>query len=152
MPFTLLFLLPFVSTAGEKSDVFACFAPLRCEFNLYKKESEPNAMNTSSSREQQSSVLKGNAFLQRPHLLKFLISLLLIVLTLATFWQVRDNGFINFDDDVYVVENPHVNRDSASRAFSGHSRPPTPGTGIPSRGSPTCWTSRSMVYIPEGII
>lgn len=32
----------------------------------------------------------------------------LIVLTLAAFWQVKDNEFLNFDDDVYVTENLHV--------------------------------------------
>jgi tetratricopeptide (TPR) repeat protein len=29
-------------------------------------------------------------------------------MTLATFWQVSDYDFINFDDDEYVTENPHV--------------------------------------------
>ena len=73
-------------------------------------ESESTAVNASSSCEHQSPASARNAFLSRPHLLTFLISLLLIVLTLATFWQLRNNGFINFDDDVYVVENLHVNR------------------------------------------
>ena len=73
-------------------------------------ESKSIAVNTSSSREHQSSVLEKNALLSRPHLLKFLISLLIILLTLTAFWQVRNNGFINFDDDVYVVNNPYINR------------------------------------------
>jgi tetratricopeptide (TPR) repeat protein len=73
-------------------------------------ESESTAVNTSSSGEHRSSVSEKNALFSHPHFLKLLISLSLILLTLATFWQVRNNGFINFDDDVYVIENPHVNR------------------------------------------
>ena len=73
-------------------------------------ESESTSANTSSSFEHQSSVSEKNAFLSSPPFLKLLISLLLILLTLTAFWQVRNNGFINFDDDVYVVSNPHVNR------------------------------------------
>ena len=32
----------------------------------------------------------------------------LVMLTLAVFWQTRRYEFINFDDDVYVTDNPHV--------------------------------------------
>ena len=31
-------------------------------------------------------------------------------MTLAAFWQVRNNEFINLDDNLYVTENPHVQR------------------------------------------
>src|SRR5258708_38583328 len=34
--------------------------------------------------------------------------LFLIVLTLVTFWRVRECAFIIFDDDVYISENPHI--------------------------------------------
>lgn len=34
--------------------------------------------------------------------------LFLAVTTAAVFWQVLDHGFINFDDDVYVTQNRHV--------------------------------------------
>ena len=30
------------------------------------------------------------------------------VVTLATFWPVRHQQFVNFDDDIYITENPHV--------------------------------------------
>ena len=36
------------------------------------------------------------------------ISLILVLATLAVFWQVHHFDFINYDDDVYVFENPHV--------------------------------------------
>ncbi|HSV27645.1 MAG TPA: tetratricopeptide repeat protein, partial [Sedimentisphaerales bacterium] len=36
------------------------------------------------------------------------IYIVLILGTLAVFWQVRDFDFVNFDDGCYVFENPHV--------------------------------------------
>ena len=41
---------------------------------------------------------------------KSLIGLLLIVATLGVFWQVRSHDFLNYDDDIYVTENPHVQK------------------------------------------
>ena len=35
-------------------------------------------------------------------------AVLLIVLTLITYWQVRNYAFINYDDDKYITENQHV--------------------------------------------
>ncbi len=37
-----------------------------------------------------------------------MIYFFLMVATLAAFWQVTGNGFINFDDPLYVTENIHV--------------------------------------------
>src|SRR3954463_7219840 len=37
-----------------------------------------------------------------------LVSLSLAVITLAVFWPVTKHGFVNFDDQVYVTENLHV--------------------------------------------
>ncbi len=39
---------------------------------------------------------------------KAFISLLLIAVTLAVFWQVGSHEFVNFDDDIYVTENRYV--------------------------------------------
>ncbi len=39
---------------------------------------------------------------------KILIPLVLTLVTLAVFWQVRDHDFINLDDEQYVTQNPHV--------------------------------------------
>jgi len=36
------------------------------------------------------------------------IYLALALTTLAVFWQVRNHQFINFDDDLYIVDNPYV--------------------------------------------
>jgi tetratricopeptide (TPR) repeat protein len=37
-----------------------------------------------------------------------IISLLLIILTLAVYWQVQTHDFVNFDDDLYVAKNSHI--------------------------------------------
>jgi len=39
---------------------------------------------------------------------KTFICLVLITVTLAVFWQVSNHEFVNFDDDDYISENPHV--------------------------------------------
>lgn len=51
-----------------------------------------------------------------------IICLLLIVVTLVVFWQVRKHDFVDFDDDVYVTRNIHVQsvitKDSIVWAFT----------------------------------
>jgi hypothetical protein len=37
------------------------------------------------------------------------ICISLVLLTVATFWQVKNCEFIEFDDSMYVYDNPHVN-------------------------------------------
>lgn len=58
----------------------------------------------------------------RNHLMIVLICLALAILTVIPFAPVKDNGFINLDDNRYVYENPHVqsglNADSIKYAFS----------------------------------
>ena len=39
---------------------------------------------------------------------KFLICLLLSVITFFTYWQVWNYDFVNLDDPLYVTQNPHV--------------------------------------------
>ena len=56
----------------------------------------------------------------------YIICLFLVVATLAVYWQVLDNDFVIFDDDVYVTENAHVHKgvtfDGLTWAFtSSHS-------------------------------
>ena len=43
-----------------------------------------------------------------PQLRKPLFCLLLALVTFATFWPVVHNGFIEYDDDNYIFENPAV--------------------------------------------
>jgi Flp pilus assembly protein TadD len=51
------------------------------------------------------NIIKNKPFILRRDVL---ICLFLIVITLAVYWQVRNHEFISYDDDVYVIENPHV--------------------------------------------
>ena len=39
---------------------------------------------------------------------ELLVFLLLVAVILAVFWQVKDYQLVNYDDDVYVTDNPHV--------------------------------------------
>ena len=43
-----------------------------------------------------------------PHRLRFLLSILLIGMTLIVFLQVKNFEFLSYDDDVYITENDHV--------------------------------------------
>ena len=59
---------------------------------------------------------------QQKKLIPILICLALAILTVAAFWQLRDCGFINMDDGLYVYRNAAVqsglNVDSIKAAFS----------------------------------
>ena len=35
-------------------------------------------------------------------------ALALVVAVFALYWPVRENGFVSYDDEVYLVNNPHV--------------------------------------------
>jgi Tfp pilus assembly protein PilF len=54
--------------------------------------------------------------------LDFLIYLLLVIATLAVYWQVRNHEFVNLDDEVYIVHNFHIQEgltfDSFAWAFT----------------------------------
>lgn len=54
-------------------------------------------LQTEKSRESARAI--------RPELV---VILALACLTLATFWPVRNFDFINYDDDIYIVKNPHL--------------------------------------------
>ncbi|MGA2781880.1 MAG: tetratricopeptide repeat protein [Smithella sp.] len=59
---------------------------------------------------------------QHKHLIPVLICLALAILTVIIFWQLKDCGFINFDDNAYIYENTYVqsglNGSSIGQAFS----------------------------------
>jgi hypothetical protein len=40
----------------------------------------------------------------------YLIVVGLAILIFSVYWQVGDFSFIGFDDDIYVYENPHVQK------------------------------------------
>ena len=59
---------------------------------------------------------------QQKNLIPVLICLALAILTVITFWSLKDCGFFNLDDDIYVYENAYVqsglNVNSIGQAFS----------------------------------
>lgn len=68
-----------------------------------------------------------------------LISLMLILITASVYWQVINFDFINYDDNEYVFENPHVQDgityDSIIWAFT---------TGHSSNWHPLTWLSHML--------
>ena len=48
--------------------------------------------------------------------LKLIICIFLTTVTLIVFWQVQNHEFLNFDDPLYVVDNPHVQRGLSLRS------------------------------------
>jgi tetratricopeptide (TPR) repeat protein len=60
--------------------------------------------------------------IQHKNLIPVLICLALAILTVITFWSLKDCGFIPFDDDIYVYKNAYVqsglNWNSIIQAFS----------------------------------
>jgi hypothetical protein len=44
----------------------------------------------------------------RSHFLTVLVCLVLILATSAVYWHVTGHDFVNFDDNIYVYENRHV--------------------------------------------
>jgi len=59
---------------------------------------------------------------QQQNVKRILICLALAILTISAFWSLKDCGFINLDDPVYVYENAYVksglNANSIRQAFS----------------------------------
>jgi len=51
------------------------------------------------------NIIKNKPFILRRDVL---VCLFLIVITLAVYWQARNHEFVSYDDDAYVIENPHV--------------------------------------------
>jgi hypothetical protein len=52
-----------------------------------------------------------------PIVLQLFICLLLALVTLMAYWQVRNNEFINLDDDLYVTDNPYVCKGLTSKGI-----------------------------------
>src|SRR4030043_675282 len=53
-------------------------------------------------------ILKQTKGVWSHHRLKLFIGVALIAVTLTIFWPVQDLEFVDFDDDVYVTHNTHV--------------------------------------------
>ena len=67
---------------------------------------------------------------------RLLVGSLLAFLTLAVYWQTQHHEFINFDDDVYVTDNPHVRTGFSSENLVWAFTTTRSGNWIP-----LCWLS-----------
>jgi protein O-mannosyl-transferase len=78
------------------------------------------------------------------NLIPVLICLALAILTVITFWSLKDCGFINLDDTTYVYENAYVqsglNWNSIGQAFSSEL------VGKSSNWHPLTWLSLMLDY------
>ena len=88
---------------------------------------------------------------QHKNLIPVLICLALAILTVTTFWSLKDCGFINFDDDTYVYENAYVqsglNANSIGQSFSFDSE------SVKKSGNwhPVTWLSLMLDYSIFGL-
>jgi tetratricopeptide (TPR) repeat protein len=73
-------------------------------------ELRPNRKTTAVEKADQEDLRQRNVLFFHPNLLRFFICLFLILITFAAFWQVRNNEFINLDDDLYVTDNVYVSK------------------------------------------
>ena len=68
---------------------------------------------------------------------------LLLLAGVLVFGQSMRFGFVNYDDDDYVCNNPHVAQGVASQGVVWAFTQSMPATGIRLPGSRTWWTARS---------
>jgi len=82
-----------------------------------------------------------------------LIVLMLIILTIGVYWPVQNYEFINFDDNVYVTENSHIQSgftlDGFCWAFSTKYFDFMDASGVP---FPICSIISFLVLMPVVII
>jgi len=60
-----------------------------------------------------------------------LISIVLILLSLLTYWQVQNFDFINMDDPLYITDNPPVRNGLTREGILWRSRSTISATGTP---------------------
>src|SRR5436190_4396643 len=66
---------------------------------------------------------------------------LLALVTFAVYWHVRDNDFINFDDNVYITENARV-----LNGLTWHDIKWAFTAGLPGYSHPLTWLSHQFDY------
>jgi hypothetical protein len=75
-----------------------------------------------------------------------LVSLVLVAATVAIYWPVRDNGFVNFDDNIYITQNRGVHSGLSTEgllwAFT---------TTAASNWHPLTWLSLQLDYQLSGL-
>ena len=85
--------------------------------------------------------MNGAGLFASPQKRNLLLALLLVILTLALYNQTAGHPFVNFDDDRYVIQNPHVHAglewSTIAWAFS---------TTEQANWHPLTWISHSLDY------
>jgi protein O-mannosyl-transferase len=74
---------------------------------------------------------------------EIIICLFIVVATLAVYWQVTNHEFLNYDDDIYITKNHHVqaglNLESTFWSF-------TSGTMVSNYWHPLTWLSHMLDF------
>jgi len=75
-----------------------------------------------------------------------LICLVLVVIVLAVYWQVKDHEFINYDDNVYITDNPQVQSGFTSKTVGWAFTTTQAGNW-----HPLTWLSHMLDYLLFGL-
>jgi hypothetical protein len=54
-----------------------------------------------------SSLRAATPVVAQPRLPLWLIAALLVLVTMAVYWPAMSHDFVNYDDDIYVTDNPN---------------------------------------------
>jgi len=73
------------------------------------KKQRPLRRKQEQDRDAKTGVPGSALSIQREKIFRISICLFLCVSVAAVYWQVGNHGFLNFDDPLYITENPHVN-------------------------------------------
>lgn len=57
-------------------------------------------------------------YISTPKSIVFLIIIAIIIATLAAYWPMRSNGFVEFDDAVYITNNPNITGGITPQSFT----------------------------------
>lgn len=99
-------------------------------------------MSSAATKPQRvRSTARSDSLFSSPEKRTFVLSLLLVVATLAVYNPVNRNAFVNFDDDHYILNNPHVmsglHADTIAWAFSHY---------YEANWHPLTWISHALDY------
>jgi tetratricopeptide (TPR) repeat protein len=65
-------------------------------------------MRQRASKSKRALMKAASPVMARPAFPVWLIGVVLVLVTIAVYWPATNHDFVNYDDDMYVLENPHV--------------------------------------------
>jgi protein O-mannosyl-transferase len=80
-----------------------------------------------------------NPVRRRPQVPVWLIAALLVLVTIALYWPATSYEFVNYDDDMYVMNNPHVTSGLSLKNASW-----ALGSGYAANWHPVTWLSHML--------